>query len=198
MDFLKHPSPDVAPQLLGQILVRDTPEGQVSGRIVEVEAYTQDDPASHTFKGPTARNASMFKKSGTAYVYFTYGMHYCINVVAHEEGIGSGVLIRAIEPIDGIDIMWRRRYKEELPDVPPRQRLLNLTNGPGKVAQAFGVTRDQDGIDLLDSSSDLRFERAIPVKVANISVTKRIGISLAKDNLWRWHTDSPFVSKTRP
>ncbi|PLS80695.1 DNA-3-methyladenine glycosylase [Candidatus Saccharibacteria bacterium] len=198
MDFLQLTAPQAAAQLLGNLLISETPEGRVCGRIVEVEAYTQDDPASHTFKGHTARNNSMFQQAGTAYVYFTYGMHYCINIVTDKEGTGSGVLIRAVEPVEGIEIMWRRRYKEDMPATTARQRLLNLTNGPGKVAQAFGITREDDGVNLLDTSGIIRLESDSTTEAWRLFNTTRIGISQAKDVLWRWHTDSPYVSKTRP
>lgn len=123
--------------------------GPLSGRIVEVEAYRgADDPASHAFRGPTARNAVMFGPPGHLYVYFTYGMHYCCNVVCQPAGVAGAVLIRALAPLTGLDAMRRRR--------PPAHREQDLCSGPGKLCQAMGLDRTADGVDLLSRSSPVR------------------------------------------
>lgn len=129
--FARH-STEVAPDLLNKRFV----VGECAGRIVEVEAYSSDDPASHTFRGPTARNAAMFGPGGRLYVYFTYGMHHCVNIATGPEGNGQGVLLRAMTPLDGIELMRERRGPR-----PDRQ----LTDGPGKIAQAFGLTLADNG-----------------------------------------------------
>lgn len=157
---------EVAPDLLGKVLVI----GDCSGRIIEVEAYTQDDPASHSFRGRTKRNAVMFGPAGRLYVYFTYGMHHCLNVVTGQDGVGEAVLIRAVTPVGGIDAMRRRRLGR--PD-----RL--LTDGPAKLAQAFGVDLRQDGnvVTVLDDGALL---------VGEPRVTPRIGITRGTELLRRW------------
>jgi DNA-3-methyladenine glycosylase len=125
--------------LMGKTLVRDAPEGRTSGRIVECEAYVPGDASGHAYVGETDRNRSLFKRRGHAYVYFIYGMHYCVNVSAETPGVGAGVLLRALEPIEGIDIMRERRGV---------RRLNDLTRGPGRLAQAMAIDRSLDGIDL--------------------------------------------------
>lgn len=130
---------EVAPELLGKLIgLRD---GRL-GRLVEVEAYAQDDPAAHTFRGKTARNQSMFGPPGHLYVYFSYGVHWCANVVCGDEGYGAGVLLRAAEPLEGIDLMRAARGKDAV-------RL--LCSGPGRLAQAFGINRSYDGSDVTGS-----------------------------------------------
>jgi len=162
-------SPDVARQLIGAMLLVDG----VGGRIVETEAYDREDPASHSYSGPTERNRSMFGPPGRAYVYRSYGIHWCLNFVCREQGHGAGVLIRAIEPLHGIDRMRERRGLDEL-------RL--LCAGPGRLGQALGITRDLDG---------LRLDRA-PFQVlrandpAEVIAGPRVGISKAMDQPWRF------------
>jgi DNA-3-methyladenine glycosylase len=164
-----------APALLGCQLVHDTPGGCASGIIIETEAYTQDDPASHTYRGQTPRNSAMFLASGHAYVYFTYGMHFCINVVCGPAGRGEGVLIRALQPVEGIELMQQRRKTTNL-----RQ----LTNGPGKLTQALGITREQNGHDFHLPPLQLIPDTSLPY----IS-TPRVGISRGTETLWRFvHT----------
>lgn len=173
-----------APALLGWRLVHESPEGTTIGMIVETEAYRSDDPASHTFRGPGKRNAVMFGPAGHAYVYFTYGMHYCFNVVTGQPGQGQGVLIRALEPLEGIPLMRRRRQREAL---------LELTNGPAKLVQAMGITKTDNGHSVL--KGNLRLEPGVPPKA--IVQTTRIGISRAVDQPWRFFIkDNPFVSHT--
>lgn len=177
-------APKAARMLLGWVLVHDSPAGRTSGIIVETEAYTADDAASHSYRGKTARTEVMFGPSGHLYVYFTYGMHYCINVVTGEAGNGEAVLIRALEPIEGMELMRKRRRKNDT-----RQ----LTNGPAKLTQALGLNRKHSGMFVLGGGS-IRLEPGI--KPDKITQTTRIGISQAKDVPWRFYiTGNTFVSK---
>ena len=139
------PSADrVAPQLLGHWLVRKFPGGICGGEIVEAEAYLTDDPACHAFRGCTPRNRIMFGEPGHAYVYFIYGCHFCVNAVCQPEGTGEAVLIRAIEPSIGQEILRKNRTSVQT---------RNLTNGPGKISQAMQIDRRLDGVDLCDPGS---------------------------------------------
>ena len=168
--------------LLGWKLVHDTPQGRVAGYIVETEAYRQDDPASHAFRGSTSRNAAMFEEAGTVYVYFTYGMHYCVNIVCGQKGYGEGVLIRALEPIEGLELMRERRSVST--DT-------QLTNGPAKLTKALGVTLEQTGSVL---GEGLHLERGFTPEM--IVQTERIGISKAKEQPWRFYvSNNPYVSR---
>lgn len=174
----------VAKSLLGYKLVHDAKQGTTSGIIVETEAYHQDDPASHTYRGQTARNAVMFGPPGHAYVYFTYGMHYCFNVVTGPTGSGQAVLIRALEPLVGIELMKRRRGLEDEHQ---------LTNGPAKLVQAMGISKADYGTNLLNNGK-LRLESG--PKPAKITQTTRIGIKQAIDLPWRFYlTGNPYISK---
>jgi DNA-3-methyladenine glycosylase len=128
--ILQLSSVEAAPLLLGCTLSRQTPEGTLSLKIVETEAYRQDDPASHSFAGLTNRTAPMFEEGGYIYVYFTYGMHYCVNIVVGKKGIGEAVLIRAGEPLEGVEIMKKHRGINNI---------YQLTNGPAKLTQALGI-----------------------------------------------------------
>lgn len=155
----------VAPRLLNLVLCRD----DVAGRIVEVEAYgADDDAASHAFRGRTARNAAMFGAPGLLYVYFTYGMHFCANVVCHEEGVAGAVLIRALEPIGGIELMRERRSVKD--------RDSRLCSGPAKLCQAFGITRSDDGTDLLGVATVQLLDDGVPPPL-NPQLAVRIGLS---------------------
>ena len=129
----------LARTLIGKIIVHDLPEGRISGRIVETEAYLPGDAAAHSFRGETPRNRSLFRERGHAYVYISYGLHRMLNVSAEAEGIGAGVLLRAIEPLEGIALMRAYRGVE---------RLTDLARGPGRLAQAMGITMGLDGVDL--------------------------------------------------
>lgn len=187
-EIVKLHSLEAAPLLLGCYLVRETPAGRLKLKIVETEAYHQDDPASHSFRGQTARTAPMFKAGGHIYVYFTYGMHYALNIVTGPEGHGEGVLIRAGEPLEGIDQMRANRGIEDIK---------NLANGPGKLAQALGIFDTSLSGKILNKSSIL-LERGEDIPAENIIAAPRIGITKAADMPWRFYIkDNPFVSARR-
>jgi DNA-3-methyladenine glycosylase len=171
--LLAEPAPEVAPQLLHK-LIR---VGPCLGRIVEVEAYTSEDPASHSFRGATPRNRSMFGAPGTLYVYLIYGMHLCANVVTGAAGDGQAVLIRAVLPLSGISQMRTRR-----PGWPDAM----LANGPGKLCMALGVQRSYDGTDLCDRSSPVQLLGDDMEPPQAPTVGPRIGISSAREVPWRW------------
>ena len=170
---------EVAPELIGMTLLFDG----VGGRIVEVEAYDEADPASHSFSGPTARNRVMFGPAGHAYVYKIYGIHFCLNFVCRP---GSAVLIRALEPVQGVETMLARRGA-----MPEK----NLCSGPGKLAQALGIDLGHNGLALDAAPFDL-----VPANLAHPVVTgPRIGITKAVDTPWRFvRAGSPFLSKPLP
>lgn len=168
-----------APLLIGATIESHI-DGFVRAIITEVEAYEQDDPASHTFRGPSQRNRAMFGPAGHAYIYLTYGMHYCFNVTAGPENEGHGILVRAIDIVDGQELAIKRRYPLVKPTV---AQLKNLSNGPGKVVQALDVTMDHYGVDLFDTSSPIRITACYPT---DSTATPRIGISKNKEALWRW------------
>lgn len=164
----------VAPDLLGRILIRRQGRKLLTGRIVEVEAYPGAcDPASHTFIGRTPRNAVLFGPPGLAYVYFIYGNYFCLNVSCLPDGVAGGILFRAVEPIGGIEEMFKLR------GIAADSDLKRLTSGPGRLAAAFGITRERDnGKDLTDSRSDLYIaDDGAPAP--RIVITKRIGITKA-------------------
>ncbi|CAN5543144.1 DNA-3-methyladenine glycosylase [soil metagenome] len=171
--LLSGDAPDVAPLLLGKVLRA----GACTGRIVEVEAYTALDPASHSRRGPTVRNASMFGPAGTLYVYLSYGIHHCANVVTGAEGDGQAVLVRAVLPLTGVGEMRRRRGA-----VPER----TLADGPGKLCQAFGIGRRHDGIDLCGFDGEIRLLDDGTPPPRDPMIGPRVGISVAVDVRWRW------------
>lgn len=176
--------------LLGRVLVRVRSGQKLAGKIVETEAYHQSDPASHTFRGMTARNAAMFGPAGRAYIYFTYGMHYCFNITAGTEGEGSGVLIRALEPLEGLDIMQQNRRLQGQ----PRSVKLNLCSGPAKLAQAMAIDKSLYGHDLTKPPLYLEGAEAIPTN--QIVTTTRIGIKNSAATLLRFYIkDNPYISK---
>lgn len=170
--FYARESVELAPTLLNKVLVA----GPCAGRIVEVEAYRSDDPASHSFGGRTARNATMFGPPGHLYVYFTYGMHFCANVVGSTDGDAQAVLLRAVVPLRGLDEMRARRGGR-----PDR----HLTDGPGKLCQAFGLDRQHDGLDLC-SDPDVTIVDDGTHPPSAPTITPRIGIRVAVDQPWRW------------
>lgn len=180
---------DVAPSLLGTVLVRTSAAGILSGRIVEVEAYHQDDPASHSFAGRTARTGVMFGQPGHAYVYLIYGMHFCFNVVCEDEGVGSAVLVRAVEPIFGLETIRDRR--------PAARTTFGLTNGPAKLAQAFGISKERDnGKDLTSGDLVICRDAAWRPEVHSIETSARIGITKAAEKPWRYYlAGNSFVSR---
>jgi DNA-3-methyladenine glycosylase len=185
--FYARPTPEVARRLLGNVLVSELGGRRTAGRIVETEAYLgRDDPASHGYRARrTRRNASLFAPPGTAYVYFTYGMHWCLNAVTEAPGVPAAVLIRALEPLAGLDTMRRRRGA-----VSERA----LCSGPAKLCQALGVTGRVDGVTL--TRGRLRIVPASSRQRLTIIVTPRIGISHATDWPLRFHIkDSPWVSR---
>ena len=175
-DFYDRDPRLVGPDLLGKILLRREGRKLLAGRIVEVEAYLgADDPAAHAAVGKTARNAVLFGPPGYAYVYFIYGNYYCLNVSCLPDGVPGGILFRALEPIQGMELMFKLRGISADTD------LRRLTRGPGRLAAAFGITRDRDnGKDLTSSRSDLYIadDGEAPPEVL---ITKRIGIKKAAD-----------------
>ena len=182
--WLNVPAEAAARRLLGCEIVSEVGGERVRARIVEVEAYDQADEASHSFRGPSKRNEVMFGPAGHLYVYFTYGMHYCCNIVCGAESFGSAVLIRAIEPLEGIDTIERRRGTTGY----------NLTNGPAKATQALGIDLSLNGHDLMNPPVRLIKRPTLPTSA--ITATTRIGISKAVHELRRFYiSDSPYISE---
>ncbi len=186
-NFFERPTVDVARDLLGQVLVSETPQGRTAGRIVETEAYLGvDDPASHAARLRSGRVEAMWGEPGIAYVYRSYGIHAMLNVVTEPIGATGAVLIRALEPLTGIDLMRIRRGLDE-------DRL--LCSGPGRLCQALGIGLDLHGIDLVTSD---RLWTAPGESPRNVSTSGRIGISRGQEHPWRfWTTGSPHVSAHR-
>jgi DNA-3-methyladenine glycosylase len=186
----------VAPELLGKILIRRQGRKLLAGRIVEVEAYLGKlDPASHAFRGPTDRNRVMFGPPGFAYVYFTYGMHYCVNVTCLEEGTAGAVLIRALEPLAGVEEMAVNRDLNLSLDIGLAGGLKALTSGPARLCEALGITRTRDdGKDFTNASSDLYIAASRTVR-GPVYRGPRIGITKAADLPLRFWIKSPFVSR---
>jgi DNA-3-methyladenine glycosylase len=176
----------VAPKLLNKILLGA--DGR-SGRIVEVEAYCGAiDPAAHTYRGKTRRNATMFGPPGCMYVYFTYGMHWCCNAVCGEEGEGSGVLLRALQPLTGLEQMRAAR--------PVARVDRDLCSGPGRLTQAMGITGAQDGIELFSGAAEFSLVSDGMDPPPSVQGRARIGISRGMEHLWRWYVpDNRYVSK---
>lgn len=190
-DFYARPTLVVAEALLGATLVHEAPEGVAAGRIVEVEAYIgEDDPACHAASGLTRRNAPLYGPPGLAYVYLNYGLHYLVNAVTEAEGRPAAVLIRALEPVAGLDLMRHRRGGG--PRVP---READLCRGPGNLTKALGITLAQNTCDL--SSSPLRIDRRTR-RPGAVSWGPRIGIRVGQDRRWRaWIAGHPCVSGRR-
>ncbi len=199
-EFFARHSLEVAPELLGCVLEHETAEGLVAVRLTEVEAYEgAADPASHSYRGRTARNAVMFGPPGYSYVYFTYGMHWCVNLVCLPPGTASAVLIRAGQVIDGVPLAAARRSAGRARSSAITER--ELARGPARLCQALGIDRAQDGLDVCDRSSALRIRAAADLGggPAEISRGPRVGISRAAEWPWRfWLTGDPTVSVYRP
>lgn len=171
----------LAPRLIGCEIITEIDGELAGGKIVECEAYSQNDPASHSFNGQTARNGAMFGESGRLYVYLSYGIHYCLNIVCGSSGRAEAVLLRALEPTSGLEIMVARRGLD---------RLGLLCRGPGRLAQALGVNIVHNNTDI-NSTVRLLDRKAMP----RVITTQRIGISKANDRLWRYvDADSKFLS----
>jgi len=188
--FFARPSTAVAPELLGRVLVRVLADGtRLSARLVEVEAYMPDDPASHAYRGPTPRNLVMFGPPGRLYVYFTYGQHFCANVVTGREGEGSAVLLRAAEPLEGIETMATNRGLDAV-------RL--LCAGPGRLTQAMAIGRPDNGADLLRDRA-LQLRTGDPVPPRRVSRSTRVGVNVGIEPRWRYFEEgNAFVSPGRP
>lgn len=186
-DWLAADALVVAPQLLGWELISHSPEGRTGGRIVEVEAYHgAEDPASHAFRGLTPRTAPMFAAGGTIYIYRSYGIHTCMNIVTGPPGQAQAVLIRALEPTIGLELMASRRGATN-----PRL----LTSGPGRVGQALGLSINMSGQTLNTENLELR-PPTVPVDPAHIVATTRIGIKVATENPWRFYlAGSSYISR---
>lgn len=189
--FYQQDTISAARALLGTFLVHDSPQGRAVGRIVETEAYLfKNDPACHAHKGPTARNAAMFGPPGRAYIYFIYGMYYCLNVVTAPPGIGEAVLLRALEPVEGIELMRKRRKTPALH---------NLCSGPGKLVQALGITHKLNAHDLRKSPLTIWSRDSFPQPADasfEIVATPRIGITLAAELPLRFYIrGSKFASR---
>lgn len=180
---------DVAPRLLGAVLRHSTEDGTVAVRLTEVEAYAgADDPGSHAFRGPTPRNAVMFGPSGRLYVYFTYGMHHCCNVVVGREGVAAAVLLRAGEVVEGLDVARARR---------PHLSDRDLARGPARLCAALGIERTHDGADL--SVPPLTLQVSDPVPDDRVRRGPRVGLRAAADRPWRfWVEGERSVSTYRP
>lgn len=175
----------VAPDLLNKVLVH----ADRAGRIVEVEAYCgASDPGSHAYRGPTSRNATMFGPAGGLYVYFTYGMHWCANVVCSDVGVAGAVLVRALAPLCGLDAMWANR--------PAARRDIDLCSGPAKLCQALGIDRQLDAADLPTADRGITVvDDGTPTPAAPV-VTTRVGLSAGADLPWRWYVPTdPHVSR---
>ena len=182
--FLESSAVEVARRLLGCELERELNGHVIRVKIVETEAYDQTDVASHSYKGKTPRTEVMFGPSGYLYVYFTYGMHYCCNIVVGNEGYGAAVLLRAVEPIEGVDVIEQRRHRVGA----------EVTNGPAKLCQALGIDKRLNGHNLRNGEFRLIPRTALPSK--QITQTTRIGISQGKEVPWRFYvTQNPYVSK---
>lgn len=190
--FYIRPVLAVAKDLLGKVLIKTESKKMFAGRIVEVEAYDGSiDEASHSYNGKTKRNEVMFNTGGCLYVYFTYGAHFCSNIVTGKEGYGNAVLIRAVEPLAGIDYMIVNRFNRELKS---EKELYNLTSGPGKVSKAFGFDSSYSGMDLTNSSVYLLDQPRLNSN--KIGISKRIGITRSVDLPWRFfEIANPYLSR---
>jgi DNA-3-methyladenine glycosylase len=182
--FYERPTLKIGPDLIGKYIVFRSPDGKLSARIVEVEAYVgQEDPACHAARGQTPRNRVMFGPGGFSYIYFIYGMYNCLNFVTELEGKPAALLLRAAEPSQGLDMMRQNS---------PRKKDIDLLSGPGKFCRSFGLTRKQNGLDLTGNVLWIEDRHETP---ANVVRTKRIGINVGVDLPWRFYdADSKAVS----
>lgn len=189
--FFDRPATTVAPELLGRVVEHQTPEGLVAVRVTEVEAYMGDtDPASHAYRGRTRRNATMFGEPGHVYVYFTYGMHWCMNLVCQGTGTASGVLLRAGEVVEGERLVRLRR-----PGVSER----DWARGPARLTRALAVDRPLDGADACAPTSPLRVRQGTPVPGSSVCSSPRTGVAAAPDVHWRFYVSGErSVSRYRP
>ena len=191
-DFYRRELLTVAKDLLGKIFVKIDGKNFLAGKIVETEAYNGDfDEAAHSFEGKTKRTEIMFEAGGYLYVYFTYGVHYCCNVVTGKKGQGTAVLIRAIEPISGQDKMIKNRFGRKLNN---EKEAINLTSGPGKICQAFAIEKKHSGTDLTKNEIFILDSEKVGNK--EIGISKRIGISKSVDLPWRFFIkNNPYLSR---
>jgi DNA-3-methyladenine glycosylase len=195
--FYNRPTLTVARALLGKVLVHRTPEGVASGTIIETEAYIgEGDPACHAAPGPTRRNAPLYGRPGMAYVYLNYGVHYLINAVTEAEGRPAAVLIRALEPLDGLELMLRRRgLLRPSSSVPRTSPLTSICRGPGNLTKALGISLSDNLVDLTHGALTVE-DRGL--RVGRVSRGPRIGIRVAVERPWRfWIEGHPAVSGAR-
>jgi DNA-3-methyladenine glycosylase len=180
--FYARPTLEVAADLIGKVLVHDVPAGRTAGRIVEVEAYIgEDDPACHAAPGPTKRNAPLYGPPGIAYVYLNYGIHYLTNIVTESDGSPAAVLLRALEPLEGISLM-RRRRAQRTRHTPSAIDVSSLCRGPGNLSKALGITLQQNGLDVTRSAISVEDWR---LPVGERVWSARIGIRVGTDRVWR-------------
>lgn len=181
--FYSRPTLQVAHDLIGRVLVGESEEGTVEGRIVEVEAYGgEDDPGSHAFRGRTRRNSTMFGPPGYLYVYFTYGMHYCANLVCERDGVPGAVLLRAVEPTEGLELMAVRRGSGD-----PRL----LARGPARLCEAFGIDTSLDGADLAEGPVWIGGRRRVR---GIVGTTPRVGVKVGHELAWRVYEEGSWAS----
>ncbi|HEX3964630.1 MAG TPA: DNA-3-methyladenine glycosylase [Trebonia sp.] len=216
-DFFNRPAEQVAPELLGRVLEHETADGLVAVEITEVEAYAgESDPASHAWRGRTARTAVMYGPPGHAYVYFTYGMHFCVNLVCLPAGTANAVLLRAGRVIAGEEIArTRRTARPRVPGVPaavmpatavspsavppPARPARDLARGPARLCRALDIDRSLDGVDVCDSASPVRLRAGSGAAGGTVRSGPRVGISRAAEIPWRfWLDGDPTVSPFRP
>lgn len=193
ISFFTRPVLETAPDLLGKILVRKTGDNVLAGRITETEAYDGSiDEAAHTFGGKTPRNSVMFNQGGLLYVYFTYGVHHCCNVVTGCEGEGNAVLIRSLEPLEGLEVMAYNRFGSSYLDDKIKT---NLTTGPGKLCKAFNITLADNGENLVGDSIFIADDGFV-VDKKDIHTTTRIGIRKSAELPWRFYLkNNRFISR---
>jgi DNA-3-methyladenine glycosylase len=192
LDFYDREVTEVAKELLGKFFLKKTGDEILAGKIVETEAYDgRNDEAAHSYRGKTPRNEVMFRKGGHLYVYFIYGVYFCCNIVTGKEGEGTAVLLRAMEPVAGIETFAKNRFgKRELPE----KEIKNLLNGPGKICQAFGINREENGSVLF--GEEIFLAENLDKEDFQIEQSPRIGIKKSADLPWRFFIkDSEFVSK---